>query len=198
MRAQPFTAVVLALLASAAVARLAAQQSLADLARQEEERRKKTPPPTKVYTNKDLGPGGAAPAAPVAAPAAEKDAKDAKDAKEKDAGDVKGAKDGKDAADQDKSKPKDQAYWAGRVKALNEALDRDTSYSIALQTRINSLTTDFVNRDDPAQRAIIERDRVKALAELDRLKKAIVDDKKAIADLEEEARRAGVPAGWIR
>jgi hypothetical protein len=65
-----------------------------------------------------------------------------------------------------------------------------------MQTRINSLNADFVNRDDPAQRAVIERDRQKALAELGRLKQGVLDTKKAIADLEEEARRAGVrPAG---
>ena len=31
-----------------------------------------------------------------------------------------------------------------------------------------------------------------------RLKKAIENDKKALADLQEEARRAGVPPGWMR
>ena len=67
-----------------------------------------------------------------------------------------------------------------------------------MQTRVNALTTDFVNRDDPAQRGIIERDRQRALTELDRLKKQIVDDQKAITDIEEEARRAGVPPGWLR
>jgi len=36
------------------------------------------------------------------------------------------------------------------------------------------------------------------LTELDRLKKQIVDDQKAITDIEEEARRAGVPPGWLR
>ena len=55
-----------------------------------------------------------------------------------------------------------------------------------------------VNRDDPAKRAQIGTDRDKALAELDRLKKQIVDDKRAIADSEEEARRSGVPPGWLR
>jgi hypothetical protein len=34
--------------------------------------------------------------------------------------------------------------------------------------------------------------------ELDRLKKQIDATKKAIADLEEEARRANVPPGWLR
>ncbi|TMQ47037.1 MAG: hypothetical protein E6K73_14225, partial [Candidatus Eisenbacteria bacterium] len=72
-------------------------------------------------------------------------------------------------------------------------LDRDQTFSDALQSRINALTTDFVNRSDPAQRAVIERDRQKALTELSNLKKQIDDDKKALADLEEEARRAGVP-----
>jgi len=78
------------------------------------------------------------------------------------------------------------------------ALERDTGYADAMQTRINALTTDFTNRDDPSQRSAIERDRQKALSELDRLRKQIEDDKKAISELEEEARRAGVPPGWLR
>jgi hypothetical protein len=196
MRAHHFTAIALAVLASAAPARLFAQQSLADIARQEEERRKTTPPPAKVYTNKDLSPVvGPPPAAAASADAKEsKGADDSKDAKvSKDA-----KKDGQDAKDTAKKEVKDQAYWSGKLKALQQQLDRDSSFSIALQTRINSLLTDFVNRDDPAQKAAIERDRQKALVELDGLKKAIVEDKKAIADLEEEARRAGVPPGWLR
>ena len=93
---------------------------------------------------------------------------------------------------------RDQAYWSGRVSALQVQLDRDQVYADALQTRINALTTDFVNRDDPAQRDVIERDRQKALAELDRLKRAVEADRKALADVQEEARRAGVPPGWLR
>jgi len=85
-----------------------------------------------------------------------------------------------------------------RLKTLQEKLDREQTYVEALQTRVNSLSTDFVNRDDPIQRAGIERDRQKVLAELDRSKKGIEDAKKGIADLEEEARRAGVPPGWLR
>ena len=47
--------------------------------------------------------------------------------------------------------------------------DRDQAFADAIQTRINSLTADFVNRDDPIQRAAIERDRIKAIAEQTRL-----------------------------
>jgi len=68
----------------------------------------------------------------------------------------------------------------------------------ALQSRINALTTDFVNRDDPAQRAKIDLDRRAALAELERVRAEIVARQKAIGDLEEDGRRAGVPPGWLR
>jgi hypothetical protein len=164
-------------------------QSLADVARKEEERRKTVSQPGKTYTNKDLRPAPS-PAAPPAAAAEPK--ADEKAASEKEA--PKAAAPG-DAA---KEPVKDKAYWTARLKAAQEQLERDQTYADALQSRINALITDFVNRDDPAQRDVIERDRLRAIAELDRLKKAIPNDKKAIDDLLEEARRAGVPPGWLR
>ena len=81
---------------------------------------------------------------------------------------------------------------------MQSQLDSDQTLADALQTRINALTADFASRDDPIQRAGIERDRQKALSELERLKKSVVDGKKALADLDEEARKAGVPPGWLR
>jgi hypothetical protein len=168
-------------------------QTLADVAKKEEARRKELKQPAKTYTNKDLaGSPAATPAADAAAPIAPT-ADAAKDAKAK-----KDADDKAKAKEKDQGPAKDQAYWAGRVKDLRTQLDRDQTYADALQTKINSLATDFVNRDDPAQRAQIARDKQKALDELNRLKAAIQNDKKAIADLEEEARKAGVPPGWLR
>jgi hypothetical protein len=164
-------------------------QSLADIAKKEEERRKAIPAPAKVYTNKDLTavPAGSPP--PPATTAATTPADAPKDA-EKD-------KDAK-APDAKAGPVKDQAYWSGRKKDLQAKLDHDETFAIALQSRINVLSADFVNRDDPAQRAVIGRDRQKALDELARQTKAIQDDKKALVDLDEEARRAGVPPGWLR
>jgi hypothetical protein len=172
---------------------LARAQTLGDVAKKEEERRKTVANPAKVYTNKDLSP--VPPRAPTAAKDASKDDKDGKDAK--DTKDAKDAKDGKDG-DGKGGDVKDQKYWSEKIKALREHLDRDKTFADAIQNKINSLTTDFVNRDDPVQKRAIEADRQKALGELQRLTKAIADDTKAIADLEEEARRAGVPAGWLR
>jgi hypothetical protein len=84
------------------------------------------------------------------------------------------------------------------MNELRLQLEREQTYVEALQSRVNALSADFVNRDDPAQRAVIAADRQKAVAELERLKGRIELGKKAIADLEEEARRANVPPGWLR
>ena len=180
-RIRCLAAVFLASVVVATTAPLLAQ-SLADIARKEEERRKMLKEPAKVYTNKDLGAVPPAPP-PVETPVLEA----AKDADKADK-----------AEGEDEKVVKDQAYWAGRAKDLQTQLDRDQSFADALQSRINALTADFTARDDPAQRSVIERDRQKALAELDRLTQAIKSDLKAIADFEDEARRAGVPPGWLR
>jgi hypothetical protein len=174
-------------------------QSLADVARAEEARRREVKQPSKVLTNKDLGnvPPPAAQATPPASAGADKsDGKDKAATKVEKAGGDGTAK--ATASETPRDKPKDQAYWSKRMKDLQTQLDRDQTFADALQTRINALTADFTARDDPAQRAVIGRDRQKALDELDRLKKAIQADKTAIADFQEEARRASVPPGWLR
>ena len=188
--AQSLVVAALSLAAVGFWARPARAQSLADVAKKEEERRQKVAEPTKVYTNKDLkvpsGPAGAPPAQSTPAADASKDSvRDAKAGADKDA-----------AADKDPVK--NQAYWSGKLKTLQSKLDQDQAYAEAMQTRINSLTTDAVNRDDPIQRGKLERDRQKALADLADLKKSVEQGKKAIAQVHEDARRAGVPPGWLR
>jgi hypothetical protein len=198
MRIRP-TCCLLLIAALAGRGAAAASQSLADVARQEEDRRKAVGEGGKVYTNKDLKdlpPPAASPAAPDSTPTDQKDtnADKADSTKSKDSDKDAGVKKQGDG----KAVEKDQAYWSGRMKALQHDLDRDQVYADALQSRINGLTTDFVNRDSPVERATIATDREKAIAELARLKTAILDEQKAVTDLEEEARRAGVPAGWLR
>jgi hypothetical protein len=180
------TALIVALsLGSGSTVAFAQSQSLGDLSKKEEERRKSVKAPGKVYTNKELGSTPATASAPAA------------DAKPGAAADT--PKDTAATAKPDPAEPpKDQAYWSGRMKALRTQLDRDQTYLDALQSRINSLSTDFVNRDDPAQRAKISADRQRAIAEQERLKQQIANETKAIADLQEEARRAGAPPGWLR
>jgi translation initiation factor IF-2 len=164
-------------------------QSLADVSRREGARRKQIKNPSRVITNKDLRPSEAPPppppppppAAQPSAPAASEGATPA----------------GSEVSDEEK-RQKDEESWRQRMTDARQALDRSQMYLDALQSKINSLWADFTARDDPAQRGAIETERKKALAEFDRVKLEIESNKKAIDDLEEEARRAGVPAGWLR
>jgi hypothetical protein len=96
------------------------------------------------------------------------------------------------------SERKGEEYWRNRMGSAREELRRNEAFAEALQSRVNALSADFAAKDDPYQRAQIADDRQKALAELDRLANDIDKNRKAIADIEDDARRAGVPAGWIR
>lgn len=177
-------------------------QSLGAVAKAEEARRKNIPS-TKVYTNDSLPVVEAPPAAPVAvlpdgaAPAASPEP--GQGASDKTASDKAAQPSDTDKAAAAKAgEKKDEAYWRKRVQTERDALAKADSFALALQSRINALSTDFVNRDDPAQRNRIAADRQKALAELDRVKKEIVDRNKTLADIQQEARRENVPAGWVR
>jgi hypothetical protein len=166
--------------------------SLVELARQEQARRKALKGTSKVYTDKDVkraapAPGTAAapsstpptptPSTPYTPPAAAPDAP---------------------PAAQPEQPGKDEASWRARINQAREDVRRNEMFAEALQSRVNGLTGEFVNRDDPYQRAKIGEDRQKAIAELNRVKTEIEQGKKQIVDIEEEARRAGVPAGWLR
>jgi len=92
----------------------------------------------------------------------------------------------------------DEKGWRDRMAQARQTLERDETHADAMQTRVNSLKTDAINRDDPAQQAKLREDYFKALNELERLKTEIEKDKKAIADIQTDARKQGVPAGWVR
>jgi hypothetical protein len=169
---------------------IASAQSLGDLARQEQERRK-TAPVGKVYTNDSLR-SAPAPAPPPAAAGSSQEAAPSQD-QAKPAGDKPAA--GATAAD---GATQDEAYWRARVQGERDAVERSKVLLDALQSRVSALQTDFVNRDDPAARAVITVERERALAELARINEDIKQRTQAIADIQEEARRAGVPAAWYR
>ena len=68
----------------------------------------------------------------------------------------------------------------------------------ALESRVAALTRDVANRDNPLERAALVADRLQAVAELDRMREQVDTDMRAIVGLEDEARRAGIPPGWLR
>jgi len=92
----------------------------------------------------------------------------------------------------------DEERWRNRMAEARQAVEQAERRAAELQTRVNRLWADFTARDDPAQRAAIEQDRLAALAELEETRAEADELAQAIVDLREEARRAGVPPGWLR
>jgi hypothetical protein len=157
--------------------------SLGDAAQREALRRQFLPQAAQTVSNANLPPARPAPEAPVAAPPTTA---------------------GEDAAiapppDQPADlSAHDEKWWHDRINTARDAVDHDQMAVDALQSQINALTRDFINRDDPGQKSQLEIQRNKALAELDRAQKQLATDTALVATIMDEARRAGVPPGWLR
>jgi hypothetical protein len=187
-----------ALLACLSFPSLVAAQSIVDVARAEEARRKTVRTPTKVYTNEDLlRPDGTGPAPTASSPGATAPADSGKTDATKAATPPAPNEAKKDDPKKDEPK-KDETYWKNRMTVAREAAAHDKVLLDALQSRVNALSTDFVNTSDPAQRAVVETNRKTALGEMDRLTKDLEKQNKAMVDTQEEARKANVPPGWLR
>lgn len=157
-------------------------QSLADVARAEEARRKSVKGGAKVYTNGDLGGAPATSAAPSQAVPASSTAKPGEGKPE----------------DQKVDPAKTEKYWKDRASTIQQSLSRSKLHLDALQSQVNGLNAEFVNTDDPGQRGLLEARIQRATGELQRVQQDIEKQTKAASDLQEEARKAGVPAGWLR
>jgi predicted lipid-binding transport protein (Tim44 family) len=163
--------------------------SLAEIAKKEAERRKTTKDAKKVITTKDL-PESARKPASAPATSAERG---------QSGGDQKPAPGAEISSGSAPSGGQgDEAAWRARITQAREALRRNETFLEALQTRVNALGNDFRNSGDSAQQAKLTQDRLKALEDLERVKADVELSKKQIGDIEEEARKAGVPPGWVR
>jgi len=190
----PGSVVVFAIAVGLSASPAASGQTLGEVAKKEADRRKAQPQTGKVYTNKDLPASAQKPA--TANPSTESPAQTPTDPVA--AATEQKAEDGKAPGDKPQGDQKDQAYWKNRMATAREELRRSEMFAEALQTRVNTLNKDFSSRDNPAQRSAIGADRTEALNELTRVKQDVERGKKQIADIEEEARKAGVPPGWVR
>lgn len=187
-----------AALAAAQTAVSTGTKPLADVAKDEEARRKTVRKPAKVYTNTDLRPDFARTVPSPPSVAGTGDGANATPGNATPGNATPSNSTPSAPATAAKPDAKDQAYWSGRMKEARSQLSRAQIFADSLQSRINALTTEYVNRDDPAQRSKIESDKNTALAELERVKKELETYAKAIKAIEDEARRAGVPSGWLR
>ncbi len=195
MRKSLPAAVCLAMFVAGSGSGAAAAQSLADVARAEAARRKALgTTASKTYTNDDLKGSTGGPSPDEAAEPGKSAQPAAASAPVPAAAPDTPAPPPPPAPDP----PKDEKYWRARMAAAKEALQRSQAFRDALQSHINGLWAEFTAMGDPYQRAVIEKKRFEAIAEQDRVKADIAQQTQAIAAIEDEARRASVPAGWLR
>jgi hypothetical protein len=169
-------------------------QSLAEVARTAEAARGATAkrPPAKIYTNKDLpppSPGPPRPATPVPAtpaatpaPAAAGERPDAPAA----------------SSDATPARARDEAYWRERMQPLRERLDSARAVAEDNKRRADELLR---AADRCFQIGIVCQDYTESLRLRDAqtaLAAAVARAERDVTALEEEARRAGVPPGWLR
>jgi len=155
-------------------------QSLADVARTEEARRQKIAKPSKVYTDEDVQkyapvtPGAQASATTVTAL------------------DANGKPIGQQAAAE--GLPGDEAGWRARMQNARDGLDRNKLLLGALeqQGRTAAKSAGTAAGDEPAE------DGSTRAAEIKRLKAEMDTFRATLANAEEDARKAGVPPGWVR
>jgi hypothetical protein len=173
--------------------------SLADAARKEAIRREATPKAVASLSNlgqEQQEPPPAAvtmppPDAPPVPPAGS-----AGDAKPGDG--TKPAAEAKSGEAAPKEQPRTEAYWRGRITDARAVLERDMSFADALQVKINSLQRDAVNLDDPMAQTRARLELNKSITELDRVKDQIKAGQQQLSDIQAEARRLNIPAGWVR
>src|SRR5689334_11137171 len=131
---------------------------LAEVAKTEEARRQSIRKPAKVYTNDSLRPVpgevGVPPSTGASASASGNSTP----------GNASAKPDAPTAPVTDRPRVDEEA-WRARIKAARDTVTRSQMFADSLQTRINSLQTDFVNRDNPVEKAKLEQDRNAALAE---------------------------------
>jgi hypothetical protein len=158
-------------------------QSLADVARNEEARRKTIKAPSKVYTDADVEKF-----APVTASAQQA-------ATTVTALDANGAPiTGNATAD---GLPVDEAGWRARMQNARDGLDRDKLLLSALEQQ--AMRAALRKTSGGGGEAAEEGGDVAArAAEIKRLKAQMDANSAVLANAEEDARRAGVPPGWVR
>jgi hypothetical protein len=174
--------VVGSVVAGVLVAGIAASsaQSLADVARTEEARRKKVAAPAKVYTDADVQ--KYAPATPGAQAAATTVT----------ALDGNGKPVGQQAAAE--GLPADEAGWRARLQNARDGMDRNRLLLSALEQQARSAA----RRAGTAEGEESADSNASRAAEVKRLKAEMDSFGATLANAEEDARKAGVPPGWVR
>ena len=178
MRRIEFMLAAGAVVLASALGAAAQSESLGDAARAA--RKEQRPPAKKVYTNDDLGGGRRGDVSVV--------------------GNSKAAgKAGKSTAAN--NEPKNEQYWRGRAQKLRSQMaevDRQIAQMTPANQTSGSATTGSTSSSPAPLSAYSNASHARAGVPLERLQNRKAELQAQMDQLEEEARKAGVPPGWLR
>jgi hypothetical protein len=158
-------------------------QSLADLAREERARRANTK--SKYIVTTDL--------VKAAAPAATTQAKPATEP------DKPAAESGTKPVGPTDNKGRDEKWWRETFASARSDLKRSEDRMRVLQLELNRANRDYLQRSDVYNREMrIANEIISLNAQMDAERNNADTARRKIAELEEELRRSGGPAGWAR
>jgi DNA repair exonuclease SbcCD ATPase subunit len=176
-------------------------QSLGEVAKKEEEKQEKKkksgkpPAKVKVYTDEDLKKARESETGALTVLPENPNLEAASSASSTDDDEVVSGE-GRPAG----GRRRTEAYWRGRATRLREAVDEADGKVRDLESRISAIRNDMnpVNTQDPNRLQSRDRELREAMDSLDAARREAETARKALADLEEEARRAGAMPGWLR
>ncbi len=157
---------------------LLGQSPLVELSKKEKQRRKKEKA-VKVITNEDLG----------KAPSPSVSISGARYSPSPEEGIGKAVK---------SPRKKDRKWWVSRKKKLEEKIASLKRKIEELQKKVNTLTTGFLIEQRPIAHQRLKDELEKTKGALERAKKDLEKARKELDKLYEEARKAGIPPGWLR
>ena len=95
-----------------------------------------------------------------------------------------------------------ETYWRDRAQTLRDTMEKTQQTIATLGARIAELQLDRdpnpSDQFDPNRLQKRETERLKAIEEVEKAKAALASQQQALSDLADEARRKGVPPGWLR
>jgi hypothetical protein len=174
----------------------AQSDSMADAARKHKQQQAGKPVAAKVYTNDNLP--ATETISTVGAPASDAAATAPTDGQAAAEGPTPAPKDGAKPADETKTRQKTWEDWRDKIQRQKASVEQMQKENEEIDRQYKLTTGNYYN--SAQQRlydgAAMAKEDAAYKQQLEQKKKAIEDAKQKIDDLQEEARRAGVPSGF--
>jgi predicted nucleic acid-binding Zn-ribbon protein len=194
IRLPPISAFVLLV----AVPVVVGAQSLGEVAKRQEEKKKKksTQPPSKVYTEEDLKKARESGSGTVNV-LPEIGSSSSPAASERPSGSEGGPARGENSVN---AGPHDESSWRAEAGRRRDAVKVADSRVQMLEAQVAGLRSDMspTNTQDPNRLQNQDRELRQALDNLEAARRELDTARQSLANLDDEARRAGVPPGWVR